>query len=539
MSSEKPHLAPVPGWLLTLSGKPVAENGPKLGWVADILVALAGSDHRNIDLTAVAGKLRHGGLEAEEIEVILAPHGEACGLPLDELKKICQSVGKYPLGHGGEDGRRFLKSSGGRPGFVPKRLAEEVAKGAHICVGVDGRLYRYSDGVYRNDGETFVRVRCRELLAEEYRRNRVDEVVGWCRDHWPTFSVDRLPKALINFTNGLLDLRTGELLAHSPEVLTTIQIPIRYDPDAQCPEIDRFLSEVLPKDCLGQGEHPGFVDEVVGHLLVPDSSLRKAILLLGGGRNGKSTFLGIIRETIGPNNACAVSLQALAEDRFKPAELFGKLANLCGDLDPRAVRRSDTFKTIVGGTDTITAERKYGHPFSFVPFSRLIFSANEAPPSADQSEAWFDRWIVVPFPVRIPEDKVDPRILERLTVSSEIEGIVARAVKGLRQLEGRGRFELPRSVLEAGRGYRERLDSVVAFVNEETVVNPSAWVLKTKLYDNYSIWCSSNSRLSVSGTKFTERLVQDYPEQIEDTRQGGSGQRIYKGIGLLASEEDM
>ena len=88
---------------------------------------------------------------------------------------------------------------------------------------------------------------------------------------------------------------------------------------------------------------------------------------------------------LGSANVSHVPLQALDEDRFEVAELDGRLANICGDLDPRAARSSSTFKVLTGGTDQVTAERKFGQPFAFLPSARLIFSANEAPASADLS----------------------------------------------------------------------------------------------------------------------------------------------------------
>ena len=136
--------------------------------------------------------------------------------------------------------------------------------------------------------------------------------------------------------------------------------------------------------------------EVIGYATYPANPYRVAVLLLGPGRNGKSILLRLLTALLGPENVAAMPLQVLAENRFAPAELLGKLANVCGDLDAREVRRSDQFKIITGG-DEVFVERKFGHPFKFTPFALPVFSANEAPISSDQSEAWFDRWLIIPI----------------------------------------------------------------------------------------------------------------------------------------------
>jgi phage/plasmid-associated DNA primase len=94
----------------------------------------------------------------------------------------------------------------------------------------------------------------------------------------------------------------------------------------------------------------------------PANPMRKAVLLFGPGQNGKTKLLELFKAMIGAKNASAVPLQAFSEDRFARAELYGKLANTCGDLDARAVKRSDLFKMVTGG-DPIVAQRKFGQPY--------------------------------------------------------------------------------------------------------------------------------------------------------------------------------
>src|SRR5208283_4554589 len=125
--------------------------------------------------------------------------------------------------------------------------------------------------------------------------------------------------------------------------------------------------------------------------------LRKAVMAVGSGANGKSIFLSAVEAFLGgKSNVSTIPLQKLENDRFANSGLFGKLANVCADLSAESLRTTNTFKLITGG-DSIYAERKYECAFQFQPFCKLIFAANKIPLCGEADEAYFDRWIIVPF----------------------------------------------------------------------------------------------------------------------------------------------
>lgn len=411
----------------------------------------------------------------------------------------------------------------GESGLVVPQLGAAIREMGNLRVGSDGRLWRYVNGVYRPDGDTFARVSVREILGERCRRRHFSEVLEWLRadfaslGEWP-------PEHLVNVANGLLDWRTLKLHEHSPDVASTVQLPVRWKPSAACPLIDDFLAEVLPKDVIE------FVYAIIGYALYSGNPFRRAVLLLGSGRNGKTVLLNMIKALLGAANVSAVPLQMLSENRFAMAEIYGKLANICGDLDARSVKQTDAFKMLTGG-DPIVAERKYRDQFTFVAFALPIFSANEPPLSSDQSEGWFDRWLVIPMDRRIPEDQVDPHLVGKLTVASELEGLLVKAIQGLGQIMEKGRFSPPKSVREAGDQYRERLDSVQGFVAEECVVSPDIWTRRSELYREYRAWAQAGGRLPVSAVTFNDHLRRGFSEQVaERTRHGIRG---WLGVGLL------
>jgi putative DNA primase/helicase len=135
-----------------------------------------------------------------------------------------------------------------------------------------------------------------------------------------TLDVPEMPEQpsteLVNLRNGLLNVRTRELFAHSPEFLSTIRIPITFNREAACPAIDKFIGEVFAHDAIP------LAWEILGDLLTPDRSVQKAICLLGEGGNGKSAFLDLATNFVGTENICNLSLQGLEADRFSTARLY-------------------------------------------------------------------------------------------------------------------------------------------------------------------------------------------------------------------------
>ena len=95
-------------------------------------------------------------------------------------------------------------------------------------------------------------------------------------------------------------------------------------------------------------------------------------------------------------NVSHIALQDLEDNRFRVAELYGKLANIFADLPSRRLYSSSMLKTLVSG-DPITAERKHERPFVFRNVAKLIFSANAIPGTSDRSHAFYRRWMIVPF----------------------------------------------------------------------------------------------------------------------------------------------
>ena len=402
--------------------------------------------------------------------------------------------------------------------FIPPRLGKRILTKTRFVnltrSTSTGFLHYYDAGVFRRGGEARAVKMVEDMLGDDFRKSRGDEVAYWLAIKTMKDPEEANVQAdLINVRNGMLDWRTGALLPHDPRYLSTIQIPVAYDPAAKCPEVEEFLLTTLPGDCIEMAL------EFSGYLLIPSTKYQRALMLAGPGSNGKSTYLDLEAELLGKENVAHIPLQELSEHRFKRAELQGKLANIFADLDATALKNSSYFKMVVAG-DPIDAERKHQHPFTFRPFSRLIYSANKMPVAYDRSRAYFRRWLIVPFPNRFEGDDADPDILAKMTTPGELSGLLNLAIEGLRRLEARGRFEEPETVTKAMDNYQQIADPLQAFLREKCVCDvPGAVVGKTELYEAYTKFCHEEGVKYIEGRReFNARLQQEFPEMREKKR---------------------
>ncbi len=408
------------------------------------------------------------------------------------------------------------QSSSAPPKFVARRVAEALRAETPIATNAAGQLYVYAEGTYRRN-EADLRSRLIGHLGDDWKRNKVDETLGFLRDSspklWPAPPRDR-----VNCTNGIVDL-DGNLEQHTPDFLSPIQIPVAFDPGADCPAIEKFVGEVVAPDLVE------LVWELAGYLTIPDQSLQTAFMLLGEGANGKSTLLNLLTTLIGKENVASVALHRLDEDRFATAELVGKLANVFADLDARALQASSLFKSITGG-DAITAERKYDHPFTFSPYARLLFSANEPPPTPDSSDAFFRRWQIIPFDRRFQAGKADRRLIDRLTTPGELSGLLNHGLIRLEDLQQRGAFSTSDSGEAAKERFRTDSDSVAGFIDDACRVDVDARTPKPRFYTAYKEWCADSNRRPKGKQKFNRQLAQRFNEITIQ------GVRMWDGIAL-------
>jgi putative DNA primase/helicase len=315
-------------------------------------------------------------------------------------------------------------------------------------------------------------------------------------------------------------------------VFTTVQLPVEYDPAATCPVFDQYLDTTFDADVIP------LIDETLGDCLIPNRRFEDADMLTGRGANGKTVLLNLVIDLLGPANVSNVALQDLEENRFRVAELYGKLANIFADVDARALQSSSMFKTLVTG-DLITAERKHTHPFTFRFYGKLLFSANQIPHSRDKTYAFYRRWTIIPFTRTFDgvggNPKPDKGLRDKL--KGELSGILNRALRGLERLAAHEAFTQPKSVLDAKQAYMRNNDNVRVFVAECVIAEPNETIVKKQFREVYHNWCNRRGLRAVHDGAIKEALKQAVPN-LDEWRENKYSPWCWLGITWSADAAD-
>lgn len=238
----------------------------------------------------------------------------------------------------------------------------------------------------------------------------------------------------INFKNGVLNLETEKLEPHSPEYGFRGVLPYDYDPEARCPVFEEWLNGIM----LGNRNLAKILQEFMGYIVRGGPyKYHKALWLGGVGRNGKSTFIDLLKDLIGTGNFSTISIKSLVGDRFVGSDLDGKIANFSEETSPQELADSGPFKNLTGDGD-ISAQKKYGDPFHFRNRAKLVMTYNQIPDLKDLSAGMLSRPIIVPFLLKIKEDEQDRNIKAKL--SAELSGIFNFALEGWHRLEKQNGF---------------------------------------------------------------------------------------------------
>ncbi len=383
----------------------------------------------------------------------------------------------------------------GRDGIDIDMLARVVLGMGDLGYGIDGNFWSYANGVWTQDDDVVER-RVTIALRGRFRTGHAANVSAYLTHMVPRIYCNPI-SGFINLRNGMLRWETGELVEHDPGHLSTVQLNAEWDPDATCPQFDAFLAKVLPADYIEMAW------EMLGYLMYSGNPLQIAFMFYGSGSNGKGTLIRVIQDILGEHNCAAEELDTLNSNRFAGASLFGKIANIAGDIDGTYQESTAAFKKLTG-EDYYYAEEKYKRRFGFTNWAVPLFSANKIPGSADVTEGYLRRWVIFQFPHKFTGAE---KVLSFSDVlAQERNGIVAKAMPALRRLLERGEFELRGDALRAKTDFAEHIDQVRQWLADATIEAPEHFEARQRLYQSYTTWAASGGGGRLKDREFYHRL---------------------------------
>ncbi len=447
---------------------------------------------------------------------------------------------------------RFRKN--GEPYIVVPLLAKYVREHLDYQLvrnsGKQGTLkYVYKDGFYQLYSDDMFMGIIKGFIAEYdeelIKMSVVSETLKLISTDLNYISQDMLnyDESVINFQNGLLRVTADsiELMPHSPEVYSTIQIPCEWKgSEMPTPVFDNYMKTLTNGDKELEQLLLQFIGVVISN--IKGWRLKKALFLVGDGDTGKSQLKSLVEKLLGRGNYIGIDLKEI-EARFGTGAIYGTRLAGSSDMSFLSVDELKTFKKITGG-DSLFAEFKGQQAFEYTYNGLLWFCMNRLPKFGGDNGQWvYDRIMVVHCPNVIPKDKQDKQLLDKMF--EEAPGIIYKAIKALQTVIANGYcFSEPDTVSNARALYMKDNNTVIRFFEECMCQcldsKPDTQFTTGQIYKAYTAWCKdNNSGFYNSQNEFRTIISKHLGLSYADITTRRNGNTYFKEFTLSTEARDM
>lgn len=345
---------------------------------------------------------------------------------------------------------------------------------------------------------------------------------GFCFDKWT-----------INFKNGYVDIPNKKFVNNSYDShVFCYEIPHELDitSKAKCPKFKGALTQWLKS--LTNVITIDDIFEMMGYTMTMNTNMKMAFFIFGEKNTGKTTFQNIFETLIGKNNRASTSLQRLSKDQFGTDGLEFKILNMVGDMSALKVNDASMFKILTGGDNYVEAEKKGGSKFRFRCIIKIWYNANKIPEITDNDDAFYSRWIMIPFPNSFQlGEKSTITDLSDLICGDEIEmqGIIRECIEGVRRLYKRGYFR-QEIIKNSKHIWRYNAEPIYAFLYDNCMKSSEAWVRVNEFKKRFQIYLHKNGHkpMSVQAINAILERFNIYKERI--LIDGEERSYVYSGI---------
>lgn len=404
--------------------------------------------------------------------------------------------------------------------FLFDKFATFLKNNNHI-IKINNQLHIYKNGIYIS-GMAEIEAEMIQHIPGLNRAKRT-EVLAYLdiliRENSKTEDAN-----LIAFENGLYNIVDDSFVEFTPEHIITNKIRWKYNPEAYSELADKTLNKIACND----PQIRALLEEAIGYCFYRRNELGKAFILTGDKSNGKSTFLSMVQCLLGDENISSLDLKELG-DRFKTAEMFGKLANIGDDIGDEFIANPAIFKKLVTG-ERVSAERKGQNPFEFNNYSKLLFSANNIPRIKDKTGAVQRRLTIIPFDARFSADDPDfnPYIKHLLKTDEVMEYLINLGIAGLKRVLLNRKFTGSTKVQKAMDEYEENNNPIIGFFRE---CEDEEFQIENEptnvVYKRYQEYCLANSLQPMSNIEFSKQVNRILNMRVENKWLNGKKHRIF------------
>lgn len=330
--------------------------------------------------------------------------------------------------------------------------------------------------------------------------------------------------------------------------LITRVAPVVYDPMAEAPRFEQFMSEIMD----GDTDRVAFLQRWFGYSATGETSEQKMVLHIGPGANGKSTLLDAVGAVYGEYAGTAPPnlLTAPTSDRHPAeiADLAGRRLVTAHESDEGSVLREALLKQATGG-DRLKARFMRQDFFEFSPTHKLQLLTNHKPTVRGQDYALWRRLLLVWYKVSFgsPQDVIagvamrERDLMLSRKLAEEKAGIFSWIVRGAVDWYRDG-LNPPDSVIEASAAYRVEQDRLMLFVSDCCIMDPNTFTSLNGafgLYSAYTRWCKENGYHSIASSRFANEIerVPGVSKSRHETEDGGIHKSVLGVKGLSVNLE--
>jgi putative DNA primase/helicase len=483
---------------------------------------------RNDSMFRQACRLRQTGMSYEAARTALYTLNlEQCAIPLDEFELIAvlNSAFNYENESGFEaqtdigNAKRLYRMFGDIMRYIPEFKSFYLWDGNRWKSDADGQVVRLTKTMVekiKEEAKTATINDDTDKAKELYRHAnssqgiaRIKAAIELLQSDVP-LSQSKLDTLdyLLGVKNGVVDLKTGELLPADKDNYMTKTADVEFDADAECPQWVNFLMRIMGDD----EEMVEYLQKMVGYFLTGRTSEQSLYFFYGIGANGKSTFINVISQLLKDyssqlNSDCLMVQNNSGGGAANPdiARLRGARLAVANELEEGS-RLSETLVKSMTGQDTIVCRHLYQAPFEYIPTFKLVMVGNHKPYIRGTDQGIWRRIRFIEFGASIPKSEQDPWLEQKL--KQELPGILNWAIEGCLKWQRDG-LSVPLKVEVQTSEYQREQDIIQTWIDEccdlTDVSNPAS-MSADQLYQKYTFWAGDSREWQMSKRQFLQKM---------------------------------
>ena len=300
---------------------------------------------------------------------------------------------------------------------------------------------------------------------------------------------EQLDKYCIQFKDKIINIKTEEEFLSSPKYFSTNPIPWEIGDSEETPIMDNYFKEWVGEDYIKT------LYQIIAYASCSNQFMQRMFALVGGGSNGKGTFIKLLRKFIGKDNCASSEMALLSSNQFETSSIYKKLVCEMGEVSQSDLTNTNQIKKL-GGDDEMRYCFKGGTPFTEFSPTTCLINTNSLPHTPDKTVGFYRKWLIIDFPNQFP---IKTGIIDSIP-DIEFKNLSKKCIRLLKEMYITQSFENEGNYKERMERYEERSNPIAHFVElncEEDFVS----YISVKTFGKYINEYLKNKHLRIMNPK--------------------------------------